>query len=96
MGALFARFGVYLVGIFSAYFPRMVAKVLVFFGVKYAVRTFAMQQFIAYIQGALAGAPRVAVDALASVRFDQAVTIILSAYITAAAIRLVVQQASAP
>lgn len=84
-----------LVGLFIRYIGPMLLQALVFFGLSFFTQSYVMQPFVAFITSALSGAPAMAVNALAAVSFDKAVTIILSAYVTAATGRLVLRRRAA-
>ena len=98
MGAFWSRVIVFLKQFFGyalKYAGPMLLQAATFFGVAFVTKKYAMQPFVALIQSSLSGAPAMVIKALASVKFDQAVTIILSAYIVAAGKRLVMQRIAA-
>jgi len=74
------------------YIGPAILQGLVFFGLTFFTQKYVTTNFVSFIQGALGGAPSMAVAALAAVQFDKAITIILGAYVTAAGARLVLRR----
>jgi len=77
-----------LVGLLAKYAGPILVQVIAFFGFQFGAQKFLTQPFVAFIQSAISGAPAIAVQALSSVNFDKAVTIILSAYVVRAGSRV--------
>lgn len=78
----------------AKYLGPILVQVLLFFGLQLATQKFAVGPIVTFIQNALSGAPAIAVQSMAAVRFDQAITIILSAYVTRAASRVFLKKVS--
>lgn len=66
----------------------LLVKMLLAYNVSLVAYKFAVGPVVSYMLGALSGVPQTAIDALRGVGFDQAVTIILSAHVMAAAMRI--------
>jgi len=92
MPALLLALAEAIIGFFIRYIGPLLLQALVFFGLTFVTQKYVTTNFVQYIQGAIGGAPATAISALASVQFDKAVTIILGAYVTAGAGRLVLRK----
>jgi len=88
MPALFAWLVAALSGAAIRYGGPLILQALVFFGFTFFTQKYVTTNFVSFIQGALSGAPAMAISALAAVQLDKAVTIILGAYVTAGASRV--------
>ncbi len=84
-----------LISLFIRFIGPMLLQALAFFGLSFITQNYVMQPFVNFITGALSNAPAMAIKSLAAVSFDKAVTIIISAYITAAAGRLLFRKTPA-
>jgi len=92
MPALLAALASAIVSLFIKYLGPMLLQAAVFFGVTFVTQKYVTTNFVTFIEGALSGAPAMAISALAAVQFDKAVTIILGAYVTAGASRLALRR----
>ena len=92
MPALLRIVASFLVGLLIEKGGNILARAFTFFGVAWVTQKYALPEFLSYLQGALSGAPQIAVTALAGVNFDKAITIILSAYIARAAGNVVLRK----
>lgn len=62
-----------------------ILSALAFLGIQFAATEFVVEPLLDYIKGALGGAPATILEFLAWLRVDDYVTVVLSAYTTAAA-----------
>lgn len=69
-----------------------IAMALAWFGLQLVVTDYAIQPFIAEIQGALSGAPQITFDLMGALGADRAIAMILSAYVTASAGRIFIRR----
>jgi len=92
MPALIWGFIEVLIGFVIRYVGPILLQALVFFGIQFVSQKYVGTPFLNYIQTSLSGLPVIVIEALRGVNMDKAMTIILSAYATAAAGRLVMRR----
>ena len=85
-----------IVGLAIRYAGPWIVQGLIFLGINFVAQKYITTPFLGLIESSLGGGPEMVVKAFAAIQFDKCVTVILSAYATAAGGRMVLRKRVTP